>query len=261
MRWASPLGLHAAAPAMRITQEREAPLLAATAAHLTLLNAFQLVCDGASVSLPMSAQRVVAFVALRRSPLLRSFVAGSLWPDTHDERAQASLRSALWRLHRLGYEIVETAGPQLRLGRDVRVDLHETESLAHRTLDGSGGDGLDLHPSALRGDLLPDWYDDWLMIERERFRQLRLRALEALSDRLTRACRLDEALAAGLAAVAAEPLRESTHRAVVRARLADGNAGEAIRQYRFCERLLRERLGIQPSERIKRLIRELDAPE
>jgi len=128
MRWASPLGLHAAAPAMRITQEREAPLLAATPAHLTLLNAFQLVCDGASVSLPMSAQRVVAFVALRRSPLLRSFVAGSLWPDTHDERAQASLRSALWRLHRLGYEIVETAGPQLRLGRDVRVDLHETES-------------------------------------------------------------------------------------------------------------------------------------
>jgi DNA-binding SARP family transcriptional activator len=115
--------------------------------------------------------------------------------------------------------------------------------------------------ASLCGDLLPDWYDDWLVIERERFRQLRLRALDALCDRLTRAGRLDDALAAGLAAVAGEPLRESAHRALIRVHLTDGNAAEAIRQYRMFGRLLREQLGIEPSERMKSLIRELDVPE
>jgi DNA-binding SARP family transcriptional activator len=226
-----------------------------TGVQLTLLNAFQLVCDDASVELPMSAQRVVAFVALRRRPLLRSHVAGSLWPDTLDERAHASLRSALWRLHRCGRDVVEAAGQELRLSNDVRVDLHDVEALARQALEGSEADGLELDPSALAGDLLPDWYDDWLVIERERFHQLRLRALEVLCERLTDADRMDEALAAGLEAVAGEPLRESAHRALVRAHLADGNAGEAIRQYRLCERLLREQLGIEPSARMEGLLR------
>ena len=39
------------------------------------------------------------------------------------------------------------------------------------------------------GELLPDWYDDWVLLERERFRQLRLHALDALCDDLTRAGR------------------------------------------------------------------------
>jgi DNA-binding SARP family transcriptional activator len=247
---------------VKTAQRREAPRSrVGTDARLRLLNAFELVCDGVAVDLPMSAQRVVAFVALCRRPLLRSYVAGSLWPETFDDRAHASLRSALWRLHRRGHDIVEAAGPRLRLGEDVRVDLHDAESLARRALEDSGAEGLELDPSALVGDLLPDWYDDWLLIERERFHQLRLRALEALCDRLTIAGRTSEALAAGLSAVAGEPLRESAHRALVRVHLADGNAGEAVRQYRLCERLLREQLGIEPSARMKGLIRELDRPE
>jgi DNA-binding SARP family transcriptional activator len=229
-------------------------------ARVTLLNAFRLDSGGETVELPMSAQRVVAFVALRRRPLLRSHVAGSLWPETFDERAHASLRSALWRLHRQGHDVVESVGQALRLGQDVDVDLYEVESLAHRVLDPSGAHGLDVDPSALAGDLLPDWYDDWLVIERERFHQLRLRALETLCDRLAAAGRLDEALAAGLWAVAGDPLRESAHRALVRAHLADGNIGEAIRQYRLCERLLRDQLGIEPSPRTQWLMREVGQP-
>src|SRR4029077_18810447 len=53
---------------------------------------------------------------------------------------------------------------------------------------------------------------------------------------------------AGLAAVAGEPLRESSHRAVIRAHLADGNVAEAVRQYRLCRRLLNDHLGLEPSD-------------
>lgn len=230
--------------------------------ELRLLSAFELRADGAPVSLPMSAQRVVAFVTLHNRALLRPYVAGSLWLDTPDERAAANLRSALWRINRLGRPIIEATGGQLRLRADVDVDFRAAERLALAEVHGRVDEGErepDMQPFV--ADLLPDWYDDWVMLERERFRQLRLRALEALCERLARAGRLGEALDAGLLSVAGEPLRESAHRALVRVHLADGNAGEAIRQYRLCRRLLHDQLGIEPSERMRDLVCDLDVRE
>jgi DNA-binding SARP family transcriptional activator len=236
-----------------------------TRVRLTLLDAFGLICDDEPVALPMTAQRVLAFVALHDRPLHRLYVAGSIWLDSPEERAYASLRSALWRLHRNGRQLVATDGQRLALDPDVEVDLRESEALARRALDESDRSALNVDASALGADLLPDWYEDWVLIERERLRQLRLQArlhaLDALCDRLTRADRLGEALEAGLAAVAGEPLRESAHRAVVRVHIAEGNAGEAIRQYRLCRRLLNEQLGIDPSERMHELVRTLDVAE
>jgi DNA-binding SARP family transcriptional activator len=225
-----------------------------TCAQLTLLDSFELVCDGARVTLPMSAQRVLAFVALHEHAMRRPYVAGSLWLDSPEENAYANLRSALWRLHHSGHCLVETSRHQLSLGRGVIVDLRRSEALARCVLDESNDEALSVGPSAFQADLLPDWYDDWVVIERERYRQLRLGALDALCERLIQAHRLSEALAVALAAVAGEPLRESAHRMVVRVHLEEGNVGEAVRQYRLCRRLLKERLGVEPSERMRQLL-------
>ena len=64
----------------------------------------------ATYSTSRQTRRVMAILALRDGPLLRVFVAGALWPDTVDERAAASLRSALWRLHRSGLTWSRQAG-------------------------------------------------------------------------------------------------------------------------------------------------------
>jgi DNA-binding SARP family transcriptional activator len=222
--------------------------------RLRLLESFDLVDSGASVQIPPSAQRVLVFIALRRHAVQRQFVASSLWLDYPEDRAQANLRSALWRIHRTGLRLVNSDACSLRLDDLVAVDLHEAEAVAQRifdlslTLDGLSSD-------LLYGDLLPDWYDEWLVFQRERYRQLRLHALETLCHRLTQAGQLDAALQAGLAAVESEPLRETAHRAVIRAHLAEGNTGEALRQYELCRRLLHEQLGVQPSERMNALMR------
>jgi DNA-binding SARP family transcriptional activator len=71
---------------------------------------------------------------------------------------------------------------------------------------------------------------------------------------LIQAGRGGEALEAGLISVEGEPLRESAHRALIRVHLAEGNAGEAVRQYRLCERLLREHLGVEPSHLTRELL-------
>ena len=220
--------------------------------QLSLLNGFELAHDGARIALPMSAQRLVAFLSLHRRPALRSFVAGTLWLETSEERAHANLRSTLWRLHRCDKGLVEVRGQQLVLGGDVHVDLLETELLARRAIDNHAHAVLE--PGLFTDELLPDWYDDWVLIEREHFRQLRLRALDAICGRLIHAGRLGEALEAGLAALAGEPLRESAHRALVRVHLAEGNVGEAVRQYDLCRRLLRDQLGVEPSEQMEVLL-------
>jgi len=224
-------------------------------ASLSLLHAFELRCDGRLVNLPRSAQRLLAFVALHEHPLQRVYVAGTLWIDATDDRAGASLRSSLWRLNRPGHLVVEATSTHLRLAPDVDVDLRRALAVAHRLLDGSADAAdLDAGEEVLCGELLPDWYDEWLLFERERFRQVSLHALEAVAERLVHAGEVARALEAALSAVRSEPLRESAHRVLIRVHLAEGNRIEALRQYELCRRLLRDRLGVEPSSQLDELL-------
>jgi DNA-binding SARP family transcriptional activator len=224
-------------------------------ASVSLLNAFELRLDGRRVEVPLSAQRLLAFVALHEGPLLRLYVASTLWIDASEERAGASLRSSLWRLNRRGHKVVETTGTHLRLAPDVEVDLRRMLELAHRLLDRTAtAADLATAEAALGAELLPDWYDERLRFERERYRQVRLHALEALAEELVAAGRLGRALEAALAAVRSEPLRESAHRTLIRVHLAEDNRGEALRQFEICRGLLREGLGVEPSRQLAELL-------
>jgi DNA-binding SARP family transcriptional activator len=217
------------------------------------MRAFALQHDGAALALPLSAQRLLAFLALHDRPLLRPFVAGCLWTDASESRAAASLRSALWRLGAPG--LVQATATHLRLADGVTIDLELAGTAARRVLD----EEIPLDPADVRvlvesGDLLPDWYDDWVLLERERFRQVRLHALEVLSIRLAAAGRMGGAIDAATLAVSIEPLRESAHRAVIRLHLDEGNVGEAMRQYETYRTLLKRDLGLEPSPAIARLV-------
>jgi DNA-binding SARP family transcriptional activator len=226
--------------------------------ELSLLGGFELRWAGRAVSVPRSGQRLLALLALHARSLERLWVAGTLWLDLPEERAGASLRSALWRLPRPGgTAMVDASATHLRLAGDVAVDLAELAARAGSLERPDVPGDLDLAPSLLASDLLPDWYEDWVVLERERFRQLRLHALEALCQRLTRARRFGQAVQAGLAAVAGEPLRESAHRTLIQAHLAEGNPGEALRQYRLYRRLLADELAIEPSAAIRQLVAPL----
>src|SRR4051812_29200213 len=224
--------------------------------RLGLLGAFDLTIGGARVLLPMNAQRVLVFLALHGGSLLRPFVAGSLWLDSTDEKAAGSLRSAVWRLNR-GRRLVDTRGDQLRLVADLTVDVDAAVAQAQRLLDPANLDAPRPSEVLLCHDLLPDWYDDWVTVERERLRQLRAHALEQLSQRLVDLERFGEAIEAGLAVARTEPLRESAHRMLIRIHLAEGNLVEALDHYHRFEKLLHDELGLAPSPRMTALVANL----
>jgi DNA-binding SARP family transcriptional activator len=220
-----------------------------------VLDAFELTIDGAPVEVAHPARRLLALLAVKHHPLLRTHVAGVLWLNHSDDRAAANLRSALWRVRALGVPVVDTRNGMLQLLPWVEVDLAAATSAAHRWLAGLETDAdRDAGSAALEGELLPDSYDDWLTDDREGFRQLRLHALEAMAERFADADRCGDAILAALAAVAADPLRESAHRAVIKVYLAEGNVAAAIRQLHRCERLMLEEVGVPPSSRLADLI-------
>jgi DNA-binding SARP family transcriptional activator len=105
-----------------------------------------------------------------------------------------------------------------------------------------------------RAELLPGWYDDWVIFERERLRQLRLHALDALAGRLTAQARYAEALEAAIECARMEPLRETSNRLIIAIHLAEDNVAEAVRHYEFFRDLLRVELGIEPSARLAGLL-------
>jgi DNA-binding SARP family transcriptional activator len=215
--------------------------------RLSLLGGWQLVCSGMTLHLPVSGQRLLAYLCLHgRSS--RSRLAGTLWPEASERHAYGSLRSALWRVQKSSAGVLVSSGDQLALDASVGVDVRDLLQEIRRLLDGvtpPSGSGFPRH--LLDGELLPGWYDDWVLFERERLRQLRLHALETLALTLAGDGRFAAAVEAGLAAVRTEPLRESAHRAVVRVHLAEGNVTEALRQYELCRRLFRAELDLEPS--------------
>jgi DNA-binding SARP family transcriptional activator len=216
---------------------------------LWLLNTFDLRHHHQSLYVSQPAQRLLAFLALQRGPVARRTVAGALWADLEDQPAGARLRSTLWRLPApAGTRLIEATGGRIRLNSDVEVDLHLAE-------DDEQVWRLDV--AQLCGDVLADWDDAWVSIERERFRQLRLHRLEQLSDRARAGGHFDRALQAALAATAVEPLRESAHRRVMQAHLAEDNPAEALRQYDLVRQLLRDQLGLAPSAATRSVVAPL----
>ena len=227
---------------------------------VSLIRDFDARCDGVPLDIPPRSQRLVGFLAFHDRPVRRSYVSGTLWFNSDEYRASASLRSALWRLPTLpGFPLVGASQTHIWLHPDVRIDLREVMNRGLAVLDGRDNETelIDVaRELVLFGDdVLVGWYDDWVIHERERFRQIRLHVLDRIGEQLLLDDRLCDALQVGLAAVRAEPLRESAHSLLIRVHLREGNVSEAVRQYRFYTDTLRRELHARPSTVIRSLMK------
>lgn len=218
--------------------------------RISLLGGFRLTRVERPTRLPRGAQRVLAYAALHAAPAPRRRVAGTLWPDTSDPKSLTSLRSALLRLHQAGIPLEITRDT---IGLDHRVRLDVTD-LVEVSLRPEAADDVLARELAQAGELLPDWDEEWLEPERERYRQLRLHLLEDLCERAAADGRYGDAIEFCLAAVAEAPLRESAQRTLIAVHIAEGNRAEAIRQFHIYEEALSRELGLRASPDIERLI-------
>ncbi|MET0903525.1 MAG: BTAD domain-containing putative transcriptional regulator [Acidimicrobiales bacterium] len=228
--------------------------------ELRLLGGFGLLHEGDALDVPVSVRRLLAFLAVNHRSMTRTFVAGTLWPDTTDVKAAANLRTTLWRLHDLPEPAVVASSATLRLSDVMDVDVHHLVAIADLLRLGGEIDPPTVDAATLVGELLPDLSDGWLVFERERLRQISLHVLEELSRRLSSSHHHELAILAGLAAVQADPLRETANRVLVEAHLGEGNVAEAVRHFDRFRDLLRRELGVEPNPAFAGLVETQPLP-
>ena len=228
----------------------------ASAVRLTLLGGFAMTVDDREVSFSRAVQRLLAFLALHRRSLDRVYVAGSLWGDICENRAHANLRATIWRARIPGAELVRGSATHIAIGSGVDIDYHAAIGRARALLEGRDQVGASQETNQLALDLLPGWNEEWVQLERERLRQLRLHALEACCYRCVAAGDTARAIDFGLAAVSSAPLRESAQRSLMSAHIAEGNHAEALSVFDAFRRQLWASCGLHPST----LMDELVAP-
>jgi len=224
-------------------------------AHITLMGGFLLTIDGVLVNLSLSSQRLIAFLALESRPVSRQYIISRLWPDTPETRAAGNLRSALWRIRSKKLSIIACNGDRIALAPDIMVDVSEIVDVAMKLAHQDNEQlTLDLDSHWFQGELLPDWYDDWIMLERERLHQICLHALETIANSLFRIGRYGQAIDAALMAVAADPFRESAHLILIKTYLSEGNRRQAIEHYKHFSELMDRELQIAPSQELQDLV-------
>ena len=151
-------------------------------------------------ALPSGSQRLLALLALRDRSVTRLMIAGTLWPDSIGAARVGEpafgADAAARRSARRGRRRRPRPEPRVRCRR-----RHPRVEARSRT-DCSNPNAPHLEPEAtaaavasLSADLLPDWYEDWVLIETAEWRQLRLHALEAMADNLAAEGRWAEAIA------------------------------------------------------------------
>lgn len=229
--------------------------------EISVLGGFSISVDGRVVTgLPSGSQRLLIFLALHDRTVSRIALANAMWPDVPTRKSSVSLRSALARLDPETRACIVAVSATLAFTEKVTVDLIEARELAHRLLAAETLDPDDLSAAAITAlttEVLPDWFDDWILDENTAWRSLRLSALERASQRLLDSGRLGEAKRAAAAAVRIDPLRESPHHTLMRIHLAEGNQSEALGVFTHYRDELRSALDLTPTAHLLDLVAEL----
>lgn len=208
----------------------------------------------------------------------RDYLATLLWGETSPDRTRYNLRRALWRL-RSALEEVGLA-PEACLRTDdswvsvpnsapTWLDVLEFEeafeTASHRLeaefSPNSEGvrrvrESLDLYRGAFLTGLsisqAPD-FEHWVLLERERYFQLLLRALTTLIQSFIAWGRRDEGITVCQRLLELDPLQEDIHRLLMRLYWDTGRRTQALRQYRSLEKILRRELDIEPVQETQEL--------
>lgn len=212
------------------------------------------------------AQELLCYLLVHRNrPQSREQLANLLWPDGSADRTKKYLRQALWQLQ-AALDVAVPDGPRLVTAEGAWVQVNPTTEIdldvaafedAHARCSSMAGPDLDPGSVALidcavelyQGDLLEGWYQDWCLYERERLQGMYLAMLDKLMMHSIAHGNYEAGEAYGLRSLRQDRARERTHRQLMHLYYVAGERGAALRQFRTCQDVLADELGVRPSRR------------
>jgi DNA-binding SARP family transcriptional activator len=198
----------------------------------------------------------------------RELLTELFWPECSPEAGRASLSTALSALRREleppGAGVVLLADrAAVRLNpATIVVDVAQFETALRAVPRTASREeraqtlaaAVDLH----RGEFLPGYFEDWVLRERQWLQGRYFEALGQLLVLLTELNDLPRALQYAQEGVRVDPLREETHRDLMRLYLAAEQPAEALRQYEELKRLLSQQLDAMPDIATELVAREIE---
>ncbi|MBC8139776.1 MAG: AAA family ATPase, partial [Fibrella sp.] len=200
----------------------------------------------------------------------RDILAELFWSDAEPEAQRNSLRVALNSLRRQLEPPDLASGAMLiadrttvRLNPDVfstdvaefETGLKQEERLARANAPRT--ERIAILQSAVdlyHGPVLAGWYEDWAILEQNRLSDSYANAMRRLATILLEAQQHDAAIETARRSIAVDPMREESHRLLIRIYSALGRQTDALLQYRELEAILHDQFGVKPSPATRDLL-------
>jgi predicted ATPase/DNA-binding SARP family transcriptional activator len=234
--------------------------------EVRLLGKFEVRNDNQAVEILLrAAQSLLAYLMLNAgTPHRREQLAGLFWPDMPDANAKSNLRQTLSRLRKaIGEQYL--LADDLTIAFEVNADYWlDAQVLTRKVVANTSTADLIDAVSVYGGELLPGFYDEWVLLERERLQAAYEHKVALLLARLTAAQRWEEVLEWSERWIALGHTPEAAYRALITAHGARADVSSAAAAYQRCEEALRRDLGVEPSPQtrsaLERARREAAAP-
>ncbi|HKY53132.1 MAG TPA: tetratricopeptide repeat protein, partial [Anaerolineales bacterium] len=204
------------------------------------------------------AQSLFAYLILHAGVAhRREKLAGMLWPDSLEETARGNLRHALWQIRKslpssAGYLLADDLSIAFNASAEYWLDAAGLEKLSET----ASADELIAVFAEYQGELLPGFYDEWVVLEREHLYSIFEHHMARLMSLLQNEHRWLDVLEWGEQWIKLGQKPEPAYRALMSAHAAKGDMSKVVATYERCVKSLRE-YGIAPSEQTKELYKNL----
>ena len=198
-------------------------------------------------------------------PTERDRLADKFWPEHLPGRQTANLHMAIYSIRRAtAKDAIALSSGNYSVADDleVRYDVATFERAAALVYSMPLGDPRRLFAltealNLYRGQFMPEFFSDWIV---ERRRSLELKYLDLASAHADEALRRDQPSRAADAlreALIVDPLRDDLNERYLRALTRLDRRSEALSHYSRYADLLMQELGLEPTEEIRAIHREL----
>ncbi|HKY56321.1 MAG TPA: BTAD domain-containing putative transcriptional regulator, partial [Anaerolineales bacterium] len=222
--------------------------------EVRLIGTFDIKCDGKPVVISSRiAQSLFAYLILNTdTSYRREKLAGMFWPDATEAKARAYLRHELWRLRK------DISSNEFLLSDDIGIAFNssidywlDSEAL-EKLKDTSSTDELMVVLSTYQGELLPGFYDEWIVLEREHLQAVYEQKMARLLESLEKEKCWNDILEWAERWISFGQRPESAYRYLMIAYDALGDRAKVTSTYQRCVQELLQ-LDLEPSEETRAL--------
>jgi predicted ATPase/DNA-binding SARP family transcriptional activator len=222
-----------------------------------LFGHFRMESQTGPIQLPTrKVEALLAYLILNPNPHSRELLAALLWGDTTDARARASLRNALSILRRKisnDLLLADRATVQLNPYFPLWVDALDFKTQATGFLEAPSSEHNCVKLELYSDDLLAEFYEDWVLVERQELQALYLKTLLEFTQQCRSASEYERAIQYAHQVLAVDAANERAHQHLMFCYVAQGKRSAALRQYEACRRALQDELAVEPSPETKSL--------